>query len=153
MDSLALQKCLYSLQTNLSCWAGHRKHEKKQPDAAHRLSIWHPRKKGGGDGNGAAGSASVFPLLVLLASSGPHKYLGCCFPATLAEGQMSISNWESSPTACFLSWLFKLFKLFTSTLESSIKVPGLVTPGILGRWQGGVWAMGELRRSNRNFRS
>ena len=49
-------------------------------------------------------------------STGCHMLL---FFWSSQDSQMSISNWASSTTACILSWLFKLFKLFTSILESS----------------------------------
>lgn len=50
-------------------------------------------------------------------------------------------------SSCLLMWLLASFFWFSLTTF------WLVTPGMTGRWAGGVCAMGELRRSSRNLRS
>lgn len=156
MGCLVLQKYVKSLQSNCLTGKGNRKQGEEMVRCSSSL---HPLAQGEGEGGGDSNGDCWYCLFCLCIDDPisriryTHISVLLLFFWSSKDNQMSISNWASSPTACFLSWLFKLFKLFTSTLESSIKVPGLVTPGILGRWQGGVWAIGELRRSNKNFRS
>lgn len=48
-------------------------------------------------------------------------YTGISFAAILIfAGQTDAHLWTSSLATCFLSWLLKMFKLFTSTMELSM---------------------------------
>lgn len=66
------------------------------------------------------------------------------------ENSSSSVGFKDKPCAGLASWLLMLLASF---LLSSLRMFLPVTPGITGRCAGGVWAMGELRRSNRNLRS
>lgn len=75
----------------------------------------------------------------------------CSAYMIIAEGLSNLIASECIPFAglssCLLMWLLASFFWFSLTTF------WLVTPGMTGRWAGGVWAMGELRRSSRNLRS
>lgn len=67
-----LQKYPIGLQSNLYNW------ERKWSDEAHLCTIWHPEEeKERETAVGTAGTA--FSLLILLATSGIHRYQFCCY--------------------------------------------------------------------------
>lgn len=83
------------------------------------------------------------------------KWYGCLIKPVLwwsedSEGRDEKTQRGGWPVPGLASWLLMLLASF---FLFSFLTFWLVTPGMTGRCAGGVWAIGELRLSNRNLRS